>query len=328
MNGFKLRLRTAAFVLILALSSSLALPCSALFRHGHPADSPSGSLPSNYPPAARHQELTTYRNVAVTGTLEAVDPEGEVVSFQLTGHPARGSVSLREDGSGAFVYTPYENKTGRDSFTFVAVDPSGAVSAKARVSIRIIRPDTRVTYLDLSGHPAHKAAIHLAEKEIFVGEQVGGHWFFDPDRPVTRARFLTMAENSVKGKNSTAVMLTGFHDDEAIPVWAKPAVSAALKEGIITGSKTEYGAPVFRPEQVITCGEASVMLNKLLNLPDVPAEVFYPAPGDHWALQAAANLTAAGLFQELVGGASLSQPLTMGDAAQLLDAALTFMDER
>ena len=37
-------------------------------------------------------------------------------------------VTVAEDGSSQFVYTPYENKTGKDSFTYVAVDPAGNVS--------------------------------------------------------------------------------------------------------------------------------------------------------------------------------------------------------
>ena len=32
---------------------------------------------------------------------------------------------MPEDGSSEFVYTPYENKTGKDSFTYVAVDAVG-----------------------------------------------------------------------------------------------------------------------------------------------------------------------------------------------------------
>ena len=30
-----------------------------------------------------------------------------------------------------------------------------------------------MTYADMAGHPAHKAAITLAEEGIFVGEQMG-----------------------------------------------------------------------------------------------------------------------------------------------------------
>lgn len=330
MKGYKLRLRTAAFSLLLVLLPSLVLPCSAFLwnRHSRTSDAVSSNssqqnTPANLPPIAKHQSLTTYRDVAISGKLEATDPEGCDLTYQLTSHPARGALTLSEDGTGTFVYTPYENKTGRDSFTFVAKDAAGGISAEARVSIRITKPDTKVTYADLSGHPAHKAAIRLAEEHIYVGEQVNGHYFFDPNRPVTRARFLTMAVKAVRQDSNTPIMLTGFHDDEAIPTWAKPAVATALKEGAVCGSKDEYGAPVFAPEQVITCGEASAILDKLLHLPDAPVEVFSPACEGHWAVQAPANLTASGLFSDPVSSVSLSRSLTMGEAACLLDGALS-----
>ena len=66
-----------------------------------------------------------------------MDPEGEVLEFRITKRPARGAVTLAEEGSARFTYTPYENKTGRDHFTYVAVDPAGNTSHPAVVSIRI-----------------------------------------------------------------------------------------------------------------------------------------------------------------------------------------------
>ena len=52
---------------------------------------------------------------------------------------------MPEDGSSEFVYTPYENKTGKDSFTYVAVDAVGNSSDPATVKIKIEKPNTKVT---------------------------------------------------------------------------------------------------------------------------------------------------------------------------------------
>ena len=87
--------------------------------------------------------------MAITGCLDAVAGEGDTLTFQLTSTQARGAVTLAEDSTSQFVYTPYENKTGRDSFTYVAIDPAGNTSPEARVSLRINKPDTKVTYSDL-----------------------------------------------------------------------------------------------------------------------------------------------------------------------------------
>lgn len=281
----------------------------------------------NKAPIARNMDLSTYKNIAITGYFDAVDSEGDLLTFEVTSNPARGSVTMAEDGSSQFVYTPYENKTGSDSFTYVAVDPAGNTSTQAKVTVRIEKPDTKVTYADLEGNSAHKAAIRLAEQGIYVGRYLDGRYFFDPDAPVDRAQFLTMAMAAVGLEPLEGVTMTGFSDDASIPTWAKGSVSAALKAGTIQGSRDETGAPVFGAEQPITQGEATVMLNRLLNIADVPAEVFFAEGETHWAAQAAANLTASGILPTS-GQLALSDCLTRGEAAELLDGALDVLAAR
>ena len=285
---------------------------------------------ANEAPIARNMDLTTYRNVAITGYFDAVDGEGDTLTFQLTATPARGSVELSEDGSARFVYTPYENKTGKDSFTYVAIDSAGNTSPEAKVTVQIQKPDTKVDYADLEGHPAHKAALRLAEEGIFVGEYRNGRYFFDPDQPVSRAEFLSLAMAAAGLEPLEDVSLTGFSDDEAIPTWAKGCVSAALQAGVIQGSKDERGAPVFGAEEGVTRGEATVMLNNLLDVADVPLEVFSAQGSEaHWASQAAANLAASGVLrEESVNSAALGDSLTRADAAELLDGALDVVAAR
>ena len=283
----------------------------------------------NQAPIARNMDLSTYRNVAITSYFDAVDSEGDTLTFQLTSTPARGAVTVAEDGSSQFVYTPYENKTGNDSFTYVAVDPAGNTSPEAKVTIRIEKPDTKVTYADLEGDPAHKAAIRLAEEGIYVGQSVDGQYFFDSDAPVSRAQFLTMAMAVSGLEPLEGVTLTGFSDDAAIPTWAKGSVSAALKAGAIQGSKDDSGAPVFGADEIVTRGEATVMLNNLLHVSDVPTEVFFSDSQTHWAAQPAANLAAAGVLRtDQANAAALSTQLTLGEAAEMLDGALDVLAAR
>ena len=100
----------------------------------------------NQAPIARNMDLSTYKNVAITGYFDAVDSEGDLLTFQLTSTPARGAVTMAEDGSSRFVYTPYEDKTGSDSFTYVAVDPAGNTSPEAKDKVielaRLLTPYT------------------------------------------------------------------------------------------------------------------------------------------------------------------------------------------
>ena len=284
---------------------------------------------ANETPIARNMDLSTYKNVAITSYFDAVDSEGDALTFQLTSTPARGAVTLAEDGSSQFVYTPYENKTGSDTFTYVAMDSAGNTSPEATVSILIEKPDTKVTYADLSGHSAQKSAIRLAEEGIYVGQCVNGQYFFEPDQPVSRAQFLNMAMAVSGIEPMEGVTLTGFADDDAIPTWAKGSVSAALKAGAINGTRDETGAPVFQAQNAITRAEATVMLNNLLDVTDVPTKVFFSSEQTHWAAQAAANLASSGVLRsDEISSAQLSSQLTLGEAAQMLDGALDVLEAR
>ena len=277
----------------------------------------------------KYKNYNTYRAIHAQASASALSLiHIYALTFQLTSTPARGAVTLADDGSSQFVYAPYENKTGSDSFTYVAIDPAGNTSPEAKVTLRIDKPDTKVTYSDLSGHPVQKAAVRLAEEGIYVGRYVNGRYFFDPNQPVTRAQFLTMAMETAGLEDLDGVTLTGFSDDDAIPTWAKGAVSAALKAGVIQGSRDASGAPIFGADSSITRGEAAVMLDNLLAITDVPVEVF-STERNHWASQSAANLAASGVIRpENTGAVQLADQLTMGDAAEMLDGALDVMDAR
>lgn len=118
-------------LLSLSLAVGLAVPALALFRWDD------GVKDDLSLPTAENFSLVTERDVAISAELSGVDPEGETLEFRITKRPARGAVTLAEEGSARFTYTPYENKTGRDHFAYVAVDPAGNTSHPAVVSIRI-----------------------------------------------------------------------------------------------------------------------------------------------------------------------------------------------
>jgi len=288
----------------------------------------------NQAPIAEHMSLSTYKNVPVTGYFQAIDAEGDPMTFQITDTPARGSVAAAEDGTSRFTYTPYENKTGKDSFTYVAVDSSGNISNPAKVSIRIEKASTTVSYSDMDTNSAHKAAIRMAEEGIFVGEYVNGQYFFSPDTPVSRSQFLAMAMAAAGLEPLEQVSVTGFADDAAIPVWAKGYVSSALMAGAIHGTRDNQGRIVFSPDSTVTRAEATVILNDLLDVSDVAVQTWAgPDTGDdaqdHWALQAAANLTTSGVLRpEHSTAQTLDNGLTRADVAEMLDSSLDVIARR
>ena len=285
---------------------------------------------ANSAPIAENLELCTYKNVAITASFAATDPEGDLLTFQLVDKPARGAVTMPEDGSNEFVYTPYENKTGKDSFTYVAVDAVGNTSAPATVKVKIEKASTKVTYSDMDGVSAHKAAIRLAEEGIFVGECMGGEYFFNPDTPVSRSEFLTMTMKATGLDALEDVTTTGFTDDAAIPTWAKGYAASALKAGVVQGAADEVGRIVFNAEDTITRAEAAVLLDRALQVSDVSetmATVDELAPA--WAVQSAANLESCGVLAAgSTGTLELSDQLTRADAAEMILGALEVLDAR
>ena len=118
-------------------------------------------------PVAENLELRTYRNVSVGGRLSAFDPDDDELRFEISTEPIKGSIELEENG--IFVYTPKDNKGGRDYFGYRAVDSEGNQSQEATVIIRIEKQKKAVCYSDLQGSGYEYPAIALSENGIFTG---------------------------------------------------------------------------------------------------------------------------------------------------------------
>lgn len=306
-------------ILSLCLGGALLMPALALTTSTAEAE--------NAAPIAEDLQLTTYKDVAIFSRFAAVDPEGDLVTFQVVDSPARGQVAVDETDPAAFTYTPYEGKKGKDSFTYVAVDDHGNTSKPAKVKIVIQKQTAVMGYSDMEGDPAHYAALHLAQAGVYTGRRVGSLYCFDPDSAFTREEFLAMAMTAAGKAPLADVTLTGFYDDGDISAWAKGYVSAALVVGTVRGSRNSEGQTVFAPDSPITRGEAAVIIDRLLATGDVAdtASAFSPDTVPAWAYQSAVNMEAVSV---LSGASDLSQPITRGEAAQMLSAMLDVLDSR
>lgn len=298
----------------------LSTPALALF--GGKADKTAAETAPGAP-IAQALEIRTYRGVPYQGKFQAADPEGDAVTFAVEREPKRGTVTVEGD---VFTYTPEGNKTGRDSFTYVATDAGGNASAPAEVTVTVEKTRSGVEYADMKDDPAAPAAQALAENGIFTGGKIGDQYFFEPDRPVSRNEFLAMTMETA-GLEATAVTMTGFCDDEAIPTWAKAYAAAGLTEGVIQGVATEEGV-AFRGEEPVTFNEAAAILDRVLSVGDVDLSAWYAdrEAVPSWAAQAVGNMEsvnvmAAGSF----GSGSLDQTVTRADAAMMLASAGTLL---
>src|SRR5690606_15898626 len=93
-------------------------------------------LPINRAPVTADQNLTTDENVALNGAISASDPDGDALSYSISGAPAKGSVTLNPT-TGSFVYTPNTDYAGGDSFVVTVNDGKGG-STTSTVSLNVI----------------------------------------------------------------------------------------------------------------------------------------------------------------------------------------------
>ena len=312
--------RALPFVMAMLLTTLIPLNAMALFGGKKTAEEPAQGAP-----IAQNLEIKAYRGVPYTGTFRAVDNEGETLTFALATLPAKGEVTVEDD---TFVYTPAKNKAGGDSFTYTATDESGNTSAPATVKIKIARVQSGVEYSDLDGKDCATAAVDLAEHGVFVGSKVGGDWFFEPERTVSRGEFVSMAM-AAAGLEPSDVTVTGFCDDANIPTWAKGYAAGALAAGVVYGAPTADGV-AFLPDSNVTLSEAAAVLNRILKVTDVDPTDFY---GDEeqpvWYAQAVANLESVSIVPAGgFSGEALSTGLTRAEAAELLSAAMALAEAR
>lgn len=322
MKGKSLNSRLLIFILAAAIilsSSASAAGLSDIALVMHAASVQIGA------PVAENLDFCTYKNVTYYGTFCACDPDGDPITFQLVDKPARGSLTLDEQSGEQFVYTPYENKTGKDSFSYIAIDSDGNVSAEATVDILIKKTATKVKYTDMYDNPAHNAAIRLAEEGVLVGSCMDGEYYFQPELTVNRSEFLVLAMSAI-GLEKLDCVSTGFYDDQAIAVWAKPYVSSALKAGVIQGSAAENGQIVFGGEDNITVADAAVILNNLLSITDIPVETasfdITSIPAE--TCQAVVNLESVGVLR---ADTQFLQTLDRATAAEMLSYALNLTEK-
>lgn len=271
----------------------------------------------NEAPVAKNSDVETYRDTTVSGELSAEDPDGDRLTFSLVQEPKYGTVEIGEDGT--FVYTPGEKKVGKDSFTFTAEDPSGHVSNEASVQVRIVRPCDRAVYSDMHGQPGEYHAMWMKDNGLYQGRIVAGNLCFEPDASVSRGDFLAMSMQLLEKEPADAVLTSGFADESDTPIWMRPYVVSALRNGYVSGSSTEAGV-VFRPADALTHAEAAVMLQNMLKFPVSSEASSFPETDDLsavpvWAQGAVSALQCAGL--PLPSELS-QQSLTRLEAAKLL----------
>jgi len=263
--------------------------------------------------------VSTQKNITVFGTMRAIDPENDQLTYEVISQPSKGLLVMLDKNYGEYRYTPTANFTGKDSFEYVVHDKYGNYSDSMKVNINVEKAAADIIYTDMINHWAHNAAIKMTAANIMTGEKVGDAMMFNPNGTVSRCEFLVMAMNSL-GINAGNAKETGFVDDGNIPPQYKGYVAAALQAGYISGVDTEYGR-CFYPNNKITRAEAAVMLNNLL---DIKQPIIKPVFADEtnvpaWAEDAIYALNEIGVLRGTGEGyISPYSVITRAQTAQIL----------
>lgn len=280
----------------------------------------------NGAPVAVALELETYADLPLCGVFRAVDPEGDPCSYEIVSQGKRGVAELTEAG---FRYTP-KGKAGKDTFTYAAIDDHGNRSKPAAVTVKIVKRAARETaaYTDMTDSTAHYAALRLREAGVFSGEKLGSEAFFYPEKPVTRAEFLTLAAAVAELPMPTAAVATGLSDNADIPAWARGYVAAGLTSGVIRGISDGLGNRAFYGDSTVTRAEAAAILDRALSLPrDGRTPAYFDAEEiPAWALQSVSNTAAAGILPAFSDNTvRCGSAVTREDAAVMLYQAMCYL---
>ena len=284
----------------------------------------------NNTPVAVNAEYKTYTNIKLCGTLKAIDTDNDECTFEIVSKPKKGDLTL--DGA-EFVYTPKQNKSGKDSFEFKVTDSRGNISASAKITVQICKTASKesFSYNDMENSPAHYAALYLREEGIMVGETFGEESFFYPDETVSRAQFVALISSVTQLSVPTVSVGTGLSDNEAIPSWARPYVAAAINCGVISGENGSDGNKVFRANDPITRAEAAAIIDRAMALATDGREMTF---GDTeevpaWAEQSIVNTTAAGILSVFDDNTVRAyEKVTREDAALMLQKAICYAQEK
>ena len=95
-----------------------------------------GTVPINSAPVATAQSVSTDEDTAVAITLMGSDNDGDTLSFAVVTQPTQGTLGTLDTATGEVSYTPENDYSGTDSFTFTVSDGE-ATSAPATVTIEV-----------------------------------------------------------------------------------------------------------------------------------------------------------------------------------------------
>ena len=318
------------------------VPADKSVKESHFTFSADGGLPikcniyfidkDNYCPTlslASEASLTvrTHQENSATGTLQAYDPDGDKLYFEIVSYPKNGAVVLSDRESGKYTYTPTSGYTGADSFEYVARDIYGNFSASATVSVTVNEKQTSVVFSDIDDCDIYNAALTMAENSLMSGAVSDGLTQFDPDGSISRADFVMTAMKAAGISAPAENLADYFADVSSLPQETRNYVNTAYKMGFVGGSEMD-GKICFNPDSNVTRAEAAVVISNIItSMKTVESPIVRPVFADAsalptWAKEAIYTVSNLGIMKHENGYVSPDTPVSRGDAALMLEAMI------
>lgn len=224
----------------------------------------------NYAPKAPEEKesslsLTTQAEISLYGRMEGTDPEGDKLEYIIAAYPKNGSLRITDKDIGAYRYTPTDDFTGYDSFTYVLRDEYGNYSEPREVGIRVIERMSSEVYADMKNRSEYNAAVAMSALGIMNGRTLGDGKYFMPDETVSKAEFVAMAMKASGMRADSSLTRTFFDDNTDIPAALISYVATAQRLGIVNGDLRDGGL-IFEPNRGITKNEAAEIITGILGL--------------------------------------------------------------
>ncbi len=273
----------------------------------------------NYAPKTEEQSsVTTQADISYYGNLSATEPEDDGLKFMIVSYPKRGMLTIVDEESGRYCYTPNSGYTGNDKFVFVARDEYGNYSELSTVTVKVCDRMCDTVYSDMEERAEYNAAVAMTAMNIMSGELLGDGMYFMPDEQVSRAEFVAMAMKCAGIRADSTLTSTYFDDDSDIPTGLRSYIATAQRIGLINGDFTD-GKLLFSPNEAITGYEAARIMAELLGTDADGEESVFAADEQIpvWARAGVGAMYSLGIF-DANEGEELANPVTRANAAAYL----------
>ena len=237
---------------------------------------------TNLPPTAFGQSVATTENIALPITLAGSDPAGRPLTFAIVNGPVGGTLTGLNTNTGGVTYTPTNNFTGTDTFTF-RVNDGYSDSATATISIAVT--PTADLLVAQSGPASGVAGANLvftvavtnlgsasATNVIVTNQIAGGYTFVSassagvsngnlvmwtiPVLPANGATNLTVTLFAVEG---------GTFTNTASGISLTPDLNAANNNGSQTNAQVITSVSALADVAVFKSGNTSVLADGTVN---------------------------------------------------------------